>query len=368
MPVTGQLEDVPRQDVRPFERRINVRLKKFDAKLTSTITSTPQGDVPVEAVGFVNPDRPKQVFYHVWREYNEAHKAIIQWLYELGTQPLEEVRTRAGVAVGLLSGSFDFMRYAIIERWARATDPILRESAATALDAANRVPALKETVHGLVHEWSTDSDPNVVATAVRAYGSSVGLDQPDRSFETLNQHAESSDDVVIAAVCWTLAELADAQVVGISGRALMTARKWASSRTKVRRITGNLAFLTMAADLLWSPDGTPLRGRVGRGQHWPLLLRLAETSPEWRQVIAGTWATTLLSSNMGEIARNVLDQWIECAEVNDERRRALVRILVATSATSSRAHARLCHMKEQWADPEGALYAPRTATALFART
>jgi hypothetical protein len=173
---------------------------------------------------------------------------------------VEEVRTRAGVAVGALStAAFDFVRHAVVEPWACAADRVLRESAATALDAANSVPALKETVRSLVHEWSAASNLDLVATAVRAYGGSVGVDQPTRLFETLNQHAESADFVVIEAVCWSLAELADAGVVGVSDRALMTARKWTSSRTRARRFTGNLAFLTMAADLLWSPDGTPPR-------------------------------------------------------------------------------------------------------------
>jgi hypothetical protein len=367
--VTGQLEDLPRDEVRPFERRRSMRLKTFDAKLTPSTTSTLQGDVPVEAIEFVDPALPKRVLDHVWQEYDQAHKAVIEWLSELGADPVEEVRTRAAVAVGALSNTaFDFMRQAVVEPWARAADRVLRESAATALDAANSVPALKDTVRRLVHDWSAASDPNLVATAVLTYGGSVGVDQPTRLFETLNQHAESSDEVVIEAVCSSFAELADAGVIGVSDRALMTARKWTSSRTRARRFMGNLAFLWMAADLLWSPDGTPPRqGRAGRAEHWPLLLRLADSSPEWRRVIAGMWATALINTDIAKIAMEVLDRWAETAEANDQRRRALVRMLT-TAATSDRVPARLHCMVKQWADPESSMHAPKTAAALRVST
>ncbi len=53
--------------------------------------------------------------------------------------------------------------------------------------------------------------------------------------------------MVIEAVWRSLTELADAGVFGISDRALMTAKKWTRSRDKMRRVTGNLAFLMMAA-------------------------------------------------------------------------------------------------------------------------
>lgn len=366
-PITGRLEDLPRDQVRPFERSRSVRLKTFDAKLTQATATTPQGEVPVEAVEFVDPARSQRVLAHVWQEYDQAHNAMIEWLSQLGAHPVEEVRTRAGVAVGALStAAFDFMRHTVIEPWVCTTEYVLRESAATALDAANSVSALKQTVHGLVHEWSAASDPDLVATAIRAYGSSVGVDQPDRLFETLNQHAESADFVVIEAVCRSLTELTDAGIRGVSDRALMTAREWTSSRARARRITGNLAFLMMAADLLWSPDGTPPRqGRAGRAQHWPLLLRLADISPEWRQVVAGMWATALMSTDVAETAIDVLAQWAETAEADGQRRQSLVRVLTA-AATSDRVRARLRRTIDRWADPEGSMHAPETAAALRA--
>ncbi|MGH3942191.1 MAG: hypothetical protein ACRDTG_26930 [Pseudonocardiaceae bacterium] len=366
-PVTGRLEDLPRDQVRPFEHRRSMRLKTFHAKLTSGTASTPQGEVPVQTVEFDDPTCPKQVLTHVWQEYDQAHSALIDWLYKLGSHAVEEVRTRAGVAVGALStNAFEFMRNSIVEPWACSTDHLLRESAATALDAANSVPYLKDTVQGLVHEWSADSKPELVATAVRAYGSSVGVDQPARLFETLNQHAESPDFTVVGAVCASLAELAEAGVVGVSDRALMTAREWTRSRTRVRRVTGKLAFLMMAADLMWTPDAAPPRqGRTGRIQHWPLLLKLADSSPEWRQVIAIMWATALTSADIAELALGILDQWAETAESDDQRQRALVRLLAATT-TSDRVRARLRRTAERWADPDSTMYAPKIAAAVRA--
>jgi hypothetical protein len=269
------------------------------------------------------------------------------------------------VAVGWLSTTaFDFMRHAVIEPWACAENRVVRESAATALDEANSVPVLKETVRGLVYEWITANNPDLVATAVRAYGGSLGVDQPTRLFETLNQHAESSDSVVIEAVCHSIAELTEAGIVDVSDRALMAAQKWTGSRTRARRITGNLAFLMMAHDLVWSPDGTlPRQGRAGRAQHWPLLLRLADSSAEWRQVVAGMWATSLISTDVGEIAAEVLDRWAETAEGDDERRHALVRMLTSTEL-SDRVQTRLQRIVKQWADPESSMHAPETAAAL----
>ncbi|MGH3695162.1 MAG: hypothetical protein ACRDRX_14445 [Pseudonocardiaceae bacterium] len=367
-PISGTLEDLPRDQVRPFDRPRSSRLKKFDAKLTPATTTTPQGEVPVEAVEFIDPARPQRVLAHVWQEYDQGHHALISWLSELGAHPVEEVRTRAAVAVGALStAAFDFLRHEVVEPWACTFDPdhFNRESAATALDAANSVPDLKETMRSLVHEWSMATDRNLVATAVRAYGGSVGIDQPSRLFEILSQHAESTDFVVIEAVCRSLTELADAGVVGVSDRALMTAREWTNSRARGRRFTGNLAFLWMAADLLWAPGGTPPRqGRAGRAQHWPLLLRLADGMPEWRAVVAGLWSTALTSTDVAEAAMEVLDQWAESAEANDQRRQAFVRVMT-TATTSDRVRARLRRKADQWADPESTMHAPSTAAALL---
>ena len=370
-PISGALEDLPRDQVRPFERSRSSRLKAFDAKLTPTTTTTPQGDVPVEAVEFIDPARPQQVLAHVWQEYDQGHHSLISWLSELGAHPVEEVRTRAAVAVGALStAAFDFLRHEVIEPWARTRTPehVLRESAATALDAANSVPDLKETVRGLVQEWSAATDPNLVATAVRAYGGSVGIDQPSQLFETLNHHSESTEFVVIEAVWRSLTELADAGVFGISDRALMTAKKWTRSRDRMRRVTGNLAFLMMAADLLWAPGGTPPRqGRAGRAQQWPLLLRLADSMPEWRAVVADMWSTALTSTDVADVAAEVLDQWAESAEANDQRRQAFVRVMTAAT-TSNRVQARLRRKTDQWADPESTMYVPDTAAALLIGT
>jgi hypothetical protein len=169
--------------------------------------------------------------------------------------------------------------------------------------------------------------------------------------------------VVIEAVCHSIAELTEAGIVDVSDRALMAAQKWTGSRTRARRITGNLAFLMMAHDLVWSPDGTlPRQGRAGRAQHWPLLLRLADSSAEWRQVVAGMWATSLISTDVGEIAAEVLDRWAETAEGDDERRHALVRMLTSTEL-SDRVQTRLQRIVKQWADPESSMHAPETAAA-----
>jgi hypothetical protein len=365
-PITGRLEDLPRDQVRPFERGRSARLKSFDAKLTSATAATSQGNVPVEAVEFIDPTRPKRVLAYVWQEYDQAHHALIEWLFELGAHPMDEVRTRAGVAVGALStAAFDFMRHAIVGPWASASDYVLRESAATAMDAANSVPALKDTVRGLVHEWSMAADPNLVATAVRAYGGSVGADQPSHLFEVLNQHAESPDFVVVEAVCMSLAELVDAGIRRISDRAFMVAREWTSSRTRARRITGNLAFLMMAADLLWSSAGTPAcPGRAGRAQHWPLLLKLAEHSPEWREVVAGMWSSALTSIDVAEVAMEVLDKWAETADADDQCRQALARVLSVAAKSDRRVHARLRRKVQQWADPKATAHSPKIAATL----
>ncbi|MFL6140471.1 MAG: hypothetical protein ACJ72N_01200 [Labedaea sp.] len=358
-PVRGDVEDIAREQVQPFRTSRSVLLKEYDAKLVTAVTSTPQGDLPVTTVMFNDADRPKRLLFHLWHEYGEAHQAIIGWLRELGEHPMEEVRTRAGVAAGMLSSiSFEHLQHAVIEPWAASTNAVLRETAAIALDTANSIPALKDSVQNLVHDWCMSDDEELIATAVRAYGSSVGLDQRARLFETLGEQAESQSVIVTAAVCTSLTELVEAGKAGVSDRALVTAKQWTASRDKLRRFTGNVAFLTMAADLLWVPgDGAVPHGKAGRLKHWPFLLRLAESSPEWREVIAEQWAAALCGGDTAEGALEVLDRWVEGAEPDTARREALVRVLNAAS-TADRARARLHRAAKRWADKENSVHAP----------
>jgi hypothetical protein len=168
--------------------------------------------------------------------------------------------------------------------------------------------------------------------------------------------------VVLDAVFESLTELAEAGVVGVTDRALMTARRWATSRNRNLRITGNLAFLLMAADLLWSPSAASGTSEDNGKTRWPLLLRVAENSAEWRSVIARMWTAALFDAETADAAIAVLDRWAHSAEIDATRRGAFVRLL-HEAAANVRVNARLRQASQGWADPNNAVHAPLTAAA-----
>lgn len=358
-PAHGNVQNLPRDQVQPFRTSLTARLKEFDAKLT-----TDDADRPADVVVFNDPDRAREVLLHVWREYGEAHDGVVNWLYELGSHKVDEVRVRAGVAVGMLASvAYDFVLHSVIEQWADNKNEHFRETAAIAVDAVNSVPALKERVHTVVQEWCEKGSPFQVATGVRVYGGSVGLDHPSDLFATLDEHAESTHSVVLDAVFESLTELAEAGVVGVTDRALMTAKRWATSRNQDLRVTGNLAFLLMSADLLWPPTGaTSSTPKDSPTTRWPLLLRVAENSAEWRAVIAQMWAAALFDADTADAAMAVLDRWADSAEADETRRTAFVRLL-REAATNVRVSARLRLVSKRWADPNNSVHAPLTAAA-----
>jgi hypothetical protein len=272
---------------------------------------------------------------------------------------------RAGVTVGLLASvAYDFVLHGVIERWSDDADEHGRETAAIAVDAVNSVQAFKGRVHTLVQEWCDKGTPRQVATGIRVYGGSVGIDHPGESFATLDEFAESTHAVVLDAVFESLAELAESGVVGVSDRALMTAKKWATGRNRDLRTTGNLAFLLMCADLLWSPGGTtPVATQDGNEAKWPLLLRVAENSTEWRALVAQMWSAALFDADTATAAMAVLDRWASGADTDEARRGAFVR-LMREAATNVRVSARLRQSVKRWADPNDSAHAPRTAAAL----
>jgi hypothetical protein len=355
-PVHGNVQNLPRDQVQPFRTSLTARLKEFDAKLI-----TDDADPPADVVVFNDPDRPREVLLHVWREYGEAHEGVVNWLYDLGAHKVEEVRVRAGVAVGMLASfAYEFVLYGVIEQWADNENEHFRETAAIAIDAVNSVPAHKDRVHSLVQEWCEKGTPYQIASGIRVYGGSVGLDHPSELFAALDVQAESRHAVVLDAVFESLTELAEAGVVGVTDRALMTAKRWATSRNRDLRITGNLAFLLMSADLLWSPGAGPTKD--GQKARWPLLLRVAENSPEWRAVIAQMWAAALFDADTADTALAVLARWADSAEADETRRAAFVRLL-CEAATNVRVTARLRNACKGWADPNNAVYAPLTVAA-----
>jgi len=205
-PAHGNVQNLPRDQVLLFRASdsLSAQLREFDAKLVSDGV-----DPPVDVVSFNDPDRARYLLLHVWREHGEAHKGVVNWLYDLGSHKVDEVRTRAAVTVALLASvAYELVLHSVIEPWADHEDEHCREAAAIAVDAINSVAAFKERAHTLVQEWCEKGSPQQVATGVRVYGGSVGLDHPGDLFAALDEHAESTDALVLDAVLESLAELA----------------------------------------------------------------------------------------------------------------------------------------------------------------
>ncbi|QKG21697.1 hypothetical protein [Actinomadura verrucosospora] len=320
--------DQPPQAPGRFGATRGARLRALGAHLVpSSMAARHGGTVPGNVVRFQDRALARRLLLHVWDEYDEVRPELLNWLRACVRNEVPTVRVRAAVATGILAAqAFDHVRAAIVYPWAHAADPVSRDAAAAALGVAADAPELRGAVTGLVAAWSTDdAAPRLRATAVRAWRITLAGRSGDRCAEAVALLERCGGDEapeVIEAVCESVAEMLEYGDGRFAAEALDLLTGWTAGRDPRKRVTGRLAFLLGAADLVQETGDGGLR---------PALLAIAGRDPAAAK-IAGLWTTALNSADLHRAAQEVLAEWAGLVDADRAAEAALARLMAAAAA------------------------------------
>ncbi|MEQ4305128.1 hypothetical protein ABNF97_27735 [Plantactinospora sp. B6F1] len=336
-----------------FGESRTARINAIRAGLTWEDVPSRLGTVPAQVIRFLNSDYPPIVLRLVSDEYDDVRDNLLEWLRDLAGHPDDAVRIRAAAGVGVLAErAFEHILRTVIRPWARSRSERRRELAAYALQDPGNRPELQHQVLALVDEWAAPSAPwQLQAAAARAYGAALGGDFPDRALDRLNRLAVTGSAEVGLAISYSLAELVDADH-GKTGPILELVVRWMGNGIDPRTPTGELAFLTLATDLVYPREG-------------PLLLALSAADHRIRNVLASAWFHTLNGRLFAQDARTVAGIWAGVAEGEEAIRGALVTLFAVAAAGSTRTAKILGVTARSWLTRSGTTYAPLTAAAVL---
>ncbi|WP_187437797.1 hypothetical protein [Actinomadura decatromicini] len=297
---------------------------------------------PSEAIRYLDPYAQGKVLGYFWREFDEQRPRLLGWLRWCAEHPLESVRTRTAVATGFLAArAFDLVRALVIEPMAFSEDHRHRTVAAAALHATvTQRPALREPVRELLRSWGEPAEtPWLRGTAARAWQVEYADGGAAAALDWLEDYTGDDSFLVTAAVCESVTELWETEW----DRERTPARllEWTSGRDEDRRLTGRLAFLMAAAQLV--------RRMPGDDFDWPGLLHIAAMDDARMRDVAALWRVVLNDSIVQEPAQDVLREWACTADDVPLVRRSFVRLTRAV-ATDGVTTGRLRFAARGWAE------------------
>lgn len=181
--------DAPYEPPGPFRRTTTQLLQRLRARTEPLSLPAPQGRrLPALGLAYLDPEYPKRVLEYVWTDY-QIHDLLLDWLGELAQNPSEQVRVRAGIALGVLTRlSFDFLFRNALAPWAESENTGHRDAVAFALRVAAADPELTPSVRALTTRWYRDRPrPLAQATAARVHGIALGPFDPVAAVDALER-------------------------------------------------------------------------------------------------------------------------------------------------------------------------------------
>jgi hypothetical protein len=264
------------------EKKRSQWLKDIFAYLNEGYELTEYGKSRINTVSFSSEEAPSTLLYHIWLEYDDYARAIIQWLFELAEHSDVEVRLRVAVSVGQLAiYEFRPIREQVLSVWAKSnTKAIQRLSAlALAVVAYNDNEEVSLQSVNLLHHWSSlHNSPRLQWTAIAAYGGYIGLLFPRQALDNLTIIAQSGSSELFPDIVRAISNLFDSgqQISGLHSLVLNTLRQWIeqSNQKNIHKL-GLIAFWGIMRDSWIVKEKTRL----------PTLLLLAEQSQDSEDLV-----------------------------------------------------------------------------------
>ena len=319
--VLASADDVQPEGLRPFRMSRHEWLQKLHARIRETEIQGVYGHSLAETVEYRDADYALKVIRRAWSDY-EVQDDLIGWLGQLARDATEQVRIRAGMALGRLAlSSFDFLGCNVLEPWANGKVKEQREAVAYALRVVAASPRLRGNVRQLMSAWySNSSRPFAQATAARAYGVAYGPIDPAEAFRQLDRLAEVDDIRVAIAIGDSVADLLEAGSDEFASSVL--SRLAESIHERERSAAVQLIFLIIA-------DGLVDHDQDAAGANaasWPSLLRMTTRLAGVRSAIVSLWRYVLNEALLHDEAEQVMTRWAGAAEGDPAVREAFLRL------------------------------------------
>lgn len=192
-----------------FAIRTHDLVERMNAEITSAVEDSELGSLAAEVVRYRDPQRPRKVLEHVWREHTEAHGVVRGWLCDLGSSGDRHVRIRAGVAVGLLSLSeFDHARRHVIEPWADENAYWERQAVIGALRLPAMQPDLQPLITRMIDRWLDGRTATGRRVAAVAALGTLPIMTTGQVLKRLRKAADTDEAPMIIAIADSVTTLA----------------------------------------------------------------------------------------------------------------------------------------------------------------
>ncbi|MFD7988883.1 hypothetical protein ACFV4M_36675 [Kitasatospora indigofera] len=345
----------------PYEVPRRRRLAQLRAHAVPVTFFSPNGSVPAEGLVYKDPGYARRVIRHAWSEY-PMQGELLDWLGELADDPSEQVRTHAGVALGVLAdSSFQYLAAHVFHPWAAGTSRTRRNAVANALSVTAENPRLRSMVTALAAGWIADPDrPMALATAARVHGVSLGGAEPLAAVDALVRLAVVDHVQVAVAIGDSLTDILAEEE---SLTAVVLNRLWTAMADHRARPTVLLSFLAVAAQLVVETAGLDLGAAA---PNWPALLVSVERDAALRPPFVALWRTALNEAVYRGEAEHVLRVWAALAEADPALRELFLRFVTATAHGDPRTGTVLRRQAADWVAPQTLVPLPRTSAAVTA--
>ncbi|HEY3905295.1 MAG TPA: hypothetical protein VGM14_15405, partial [Streptosporangiaceae bacterium] len=194
-------DDIAPEGIRPFRMTRRERLEKLNARAEQAEIQGLYGVSRSEIVAYKDHDFAAKVLRHAWSGF-DVQDILLYWLKELAEDPSEQVRIRAGLAIGQLAcWSFEYLCHSALVPWAKSDVEERREAVAYALSRiVSTEPQLRSNARRLAARWYGSDDLNDQATAARVYGLALGAIEPVAAIGALTRLLAVEDIWVTIAV------------------------------------------------------------------------------------------------------------------------------------------------------------------------
>jgi hypothetical protein len=364
-------DDIAPEGIRPFRMTRRERLEKLNARAEQAEIHGLYGVSRSEIVAYKDHDFAAKVLRHAWSGF-DVQDILLYWLKELAEDPSEQVRIRAGLAIGQLAcWSFEYLCHSALVPWAKSDVEERREAVAYALSRiVSTEPQLRSNARRLAARWYGSDDLNDQATAARVYGLALGAIEPVAAIGALTRLLAVEDIWVTIAVGEGITDLlapnlesagpgAGASSGDLVNKALTALIGAMADRERAQM--AQLASLMVAGGLVINAPGQD-RTNV----EWPTLLWLTQSSAQTREPIVTMWRHMLNIEFHHRLAEGVMADWAGCAEADQQVRESFLRLARAIVRGQPRCHAILSRYAELWASSQNLESLPLVSASLRA--
>lgn len=340
----------------PFRASPGRLWRTLQARVIDTKVRTDTGYVPATTVSYRDSSYSARIVARAWKGYRiQGH--LLDWLGELVIASSEQVRIRAGVAVGVLATfGFDYVRRRLLLGWATGGNAQRHEAVADVLRVAARSAALQPAITAFVELLYRSDGVGARCTAALALGNRLGhadLVAPIRSLERLTA---VNDPDVRRSVGMAFANLLVQEVETIAPVLYDVLQRGLLDSCRVAGT--QLIFLRVANTVM-----TEVPGDQGELIRWPTLLRLAQEHDHLRRPLSLLWARMLAGGDYIYYAEMVLRSWARNAEAHPSVRAAFARLIRAVAEVDPWAGSAIERQARKWGDEGGLTPMPKVAAA-----